>query len=89
MEESAYIELVEKEFRHFIDRHFEAPESCLNMHQLKFYLSEIDYHIERYKQKYNYVPGLAYNLRDQYEKEQDRMKTRNTRVDILINESVK
>jgi len=54
------------QFTHFIQKHFELPEKCKNVHQIQFYVHELNALIDRYRSRFNFVPSPAYALLLEY-----------------------
>jgi hypothetical protein len=57
---------LEMDFKNFTSRNFEKPSNCRNAAQIRFYVSELCAKIEEYDKNFNYVPGWAYSLLNQY-----------------------
>jgi len=74
MHENIHIKTrVDHQFDRFFKRHFEQPQKCRNVDQVRFYLGEISRKIEEYRRLYNYVPDKAEELLQSYKKLYNRM----------------
>jgi len=64
---------LEQDFTNFTKRHFEKPSKCRNLAQVQFYVRELSFKIEELKNRYNYVPEIAYKLLREYKESQNKL----------------
>jgi hypothetical protein len=64
---------IESDLKQFARQHFEKPEACRNLEQVRFYIRELCLKIEDLEKQFNYVPEMAYSLLTQYNEVQNRL----------------
>jgi hypothetical protein len=67
---------IDSDLRQFARQHFEKPEACRNLDQVRFYIRELCLKIEEFERLHRYVPETAYSLLTQYNEVQNRLLPR-------------
>jgi len=60
-------------FTRFTNRHFDKPSNCRNLAQVQFYVRELSFKIEELKNRFNYVPQIAFKLLREYKEFQNKL----------------